>query len=87
NAHAVSLTGNTGYFWFFDNTNVEVVTKVLPFCADPFNSIWVFAAGLTNVLVDVTYFDTKTSTTVVKHNPQGTAFVAVQDTAAFKTCP
>jgi len=87
NAHAVSLTGNTGYFWFFDNTNVEVVTKVLPFCSDPFNSIWVFAAGLTNVLVDITYFDTKTSTTVVKHNPQGTAFVAIQDTSAFKTCP
>jgi hypothetical protein len=87
NAHAVKLTDNTGYFWFFDNTNVEVVTKVLPFCADPFNSIWVFAAGLTNVLVDVTYFDTKTSTTVVKHNPQGTAFAAIQDTSAFKTCP
>jgi hypothetical protein len=47
----------------------------------------VFAAGLTNVLVDITYFDTKTSTTVVKHNPQGTAFVAIQDTSAFKTCP
>jgi hypothetical protein len=86
-AHAVPLTGNTGYFWFFDNTNVEVVTKVLPFCADPFNSIWVFAAGLTNVKVDITYLDTQTSTTVIKSNPQGTAFAPVQDTAAFKTCP
>ncbi|HEY2796839.1 MAG TPA: PKD domain-containing protein [Thermoanaerobaculia bacterium] len=86
-AHAVPLTGNTGYFWFFDNTNVEVVTKVLPFCSDPFNSIWVFAAGLTNVKVDITYLDTQTSTTVIKSNPQGTAFAAVQDTAAFKTCP
>ncbi len=86
-AHAVSLTSNTGYFWFFDDTNVEVVTKVLPFCADPYNSIWVFAAGLTNVLVDITYLDTKTSTTVIKHNAQGTAFQPVQDTKAFKTCP
>jgi PKD repeat protein len=87
NAHAVTLTGNTGYFWFFDNTNVEVVTKVLPFCSDPFNSIWVFAAGLTNVFVDISYTDTKTSTTIHKQNAQGTAFVAVQDTSAFKTCP
>jgi PKD repeat protein len=87
NAHAVTLTGNTGYFWFLDPTNVEVVTKVLPFCANPFNSIWVFAAGLTNLKVDITYLDTKTNTTVIKSNPQGTAYVAVQDTSAFKTCP
>jgi hypothetical protein len=66
---------------------VEVVTKVLPFCADPFNSIWVFAAGLTNLKVDITYLDTNTNTTVIKSNPQGTAYVAVQDTSAFKTCP
>jgi PKD repeat protein len=86
-AHAVALTSNTGYFWFLDNTNVEVVTKVLPFCANPFNSIWVFAAGLTNLAVDITYLDTQTSTVVHKTNPQGAAFVAVQDTGAFKTCP
>ena len=86
-AHAVTLTPNTGYFWFFDETNVEVVTKVLNSCASSFNSIWVFAAGLTNVKVDVTYLDTKTNTTVIKSNPQSTAFVAIQDTQAFKTCP
>jgi PKD repeat protein len=87
NAHAVTLTANTGYFWFLDPTNVEVVTKVLPFCADPFNSIWVFAAGLTNLAVDIKYVDTKANVTIDKINPQGTAFIAVQDTSAFKTCP
>ncbi len=86
-AHAVTLTANTGYFWFFDPTNVEVVTKVLPFCADPYNSIWVFAAGLTNVKVDLTYTDTSTNTVVTKHNDLGTPFAPVQDTEAFKTCP
>src|SRR5262249_30511966 len=86
-AHAVPLTGNTGYFWFLDSTNVEVVTKVLPFCSDPFNSIWVFAAGLTNLAVDITYLDTNNGTVVHKTNSQGIAFVAVQDTKAFKTCP
>jgi hypothetical protein len=87
NAHAVALTGNTGYFWFLDPTNVEVVTKVLPFCADPISTRSGSSAGLTNLKVDITYLDTKTNTTVIKSNPQGTAYVAVQDTSAFKTCP
>jgi hypothetical protein len=86
-AHAVTLTANTGYFWFFDPTNVEVVTKVLPFCADPFISIWIFAAGLTNVKVTLTYTDINTGTVVTKNNDLGVPFAPVQDTEAFKTCP
>ena len=42
---AVRMTGDAGYFWFFGPANVEVVVKVLPFCADPYNSIWIFAAA------------------------------------------
>ena len=86
-AHAFPLTANTGYFWFFDSTNVEVVTKVLPFCANPYNSIWVFAAGLTNVEVTLAYVDTNNGIVVIKKNNLGTAFEPVQDTKAFKTCP
>ncbi len=44
---AVPLTNDTGYFWFFDPGNVELVTKVLDACVDPFNHYWVFAGGLT----------------------------------------
>jgi PKD repeat protein len=84
---AVKLTPDTGYFWFFNSSNIEVVTKVLAFCANPFNAYWVFAAGLTNVKTTLTYTDTKNGTVVTKENPQGTAFVPIQDTAAFKTCP
>lgn len=83
----ISLTSDTGYFWFFSPSNIEVVTKVLAFCQNPFNSYWVFAAGLTNVQVTLTYTDTKNGTVVLKQNPQGTAFAPVQDTSAFKTCP
>jgi PKD repeat protein len=86
-ARAIPLTANTGYFWFFDQSNVEVVTKILPFCANPYNSIWVFAAGLTNVEVTLTYTDTKNGTVVTKKNNLGTAFEPIQDTGAFKTCP
>ena len=84
---AILLTPDTGYFWFFNPNNIEVVTKLLAFCANPFNAYWIFAAGLTDVKVTLTYTDTKNGTVVTKENPQGTAFVAIQDTAAFKTCP
>jgi len=84
---AVSLTADTGYFWFFSASNIEVVTKVLKFCSDPFNAYWVFAAGLTDVKTTLTYTDTKNGTVVIKNNPQSTPFVAVQDTKAFPTCP
>ncbi len=54
---AVALTGDTGYFWFFDANNVEAVVKVLDACT--FNQrFWVFAGGLTDVQVDLTVTDT-----------------------------
>ena len=64
-----------------------MVTKVLPFCAEPFNSIWVFAAGLTNVKVDLTYTDMNNGTLITKSNDLGVPFAPIQDTSAFKTCP
>ena len=45
---AVPLTADTGYFWFFAASNVEMVLKVLNACT--FNQkFWVYAGGLTNV--------------------------------------
>ena len=32
---AVALTGDTGYFWFFNSANVEVIIKVLNGCGTP----------------------------------------------------
>jgi len=83
--HAVTLTGDTGYFWFFDSGNVEVIVKVLEACG--VNGYrWVFASGLTNVQVNLTVTDVVTGTTNTYKNPQSTAFQAVQDTKAF-SCP
>ena len=31
--HAVSLTPDTGYFWFLDATNIEVAIKLLDGCS------------------------------------------------------
>jgi plastocyanin len=83
----VKLTGDSGYFWFFDPTNIEVVTKVLNGCALT-NSYWVFGAGLTNVAVHLVVTDTQTGAVYTRDNSQGSAFQPVQDTGAFPTsCP
>ena len=82
---AVALTGDTGYFWFFDASNVEAVVKVLDACT--FNQrFWVFAGGLTDVQVDLTVTDTASGAVRTWRNPQGTAFQPIQDTGAFAAC-
>jgi len=83
---AVRLTADTGYFWFFDQANVEMVVKVLNTCSFS-NRFWVFAGGLTNVEVTMTVTDTRTGIPKVYMNPQGTPFRPIQDTEAFATCP
>jgi hypothetical protein len=84
--HAVPMTSDTGYFWFFADTNVEVVIKVLNACA--YNQrYWVYAGGLTNVRVHLTVTDTRTGAVKAYDNPRGTAFQPVQDSFAFATCP
>jgi len=78
----VVLTDDSGYFWFFDSSNIEVTVKVLDACAIN-GAHWVFAAGLTNVQVDLTVVDTAHNITYTRQNPQGSAFVPIQDTSAF----
>lgn len=84
-AQGVTLTGDSGYFWFFDPGNVEVTVKVLNGCGVN-NRYWVFAAGLTNVAVTLTVTDTAAGQTRTYTNPQGRTFRSILDTAAFDTC-
>src|SRR5215210_691297 len=82
---AVQLTSDTGYFWFFDPSNVEVTIKVLNGCG--FNQrYWVFLSGLTNVEVTVTVTDVVTGAAKTYTNPQGRTFRTVLDTSAFASC-
>ena len=83
---AVSLTSDTGYFWFFTANNVEMVIKVVNGCVVN-SSYWVFAGGLTDVNVVTTVTDTQTGAVRTYTNPQGTAFQPLQDTSAFPSCP
>lgn len=80
------LTRDSGYFWFFDADNVEVLVKVLDACVDPFQHFWVFSAGLTNVEVTLTVTDTWADETRTYVNPLTRPYAPVLDTAAFATC-
>ncbi|HEY0783200.1 MAG TPA: ELWxxDGT repeat protein, partial [Thermoanaerobaculia bacterium] len=78
---AVPLSADTGYFWFFDSANVEVVLKVLD--GTPVNGKhWVFYGALSNVAYTLTLTDTATGIVRTYTNPSG-RFASVADTSAF----
>jgi hypothetical protein len=83
---AVPLTGDTGFFWFFRASNVELVVKVLSACGVN-QKYWVFAGGLTNVKTTIRVNDTTTGEEKVYENPLGTQFAPLQDTNAFACAP
>jgi len=56
---AVSLTGDTGYFWFFNSANVELVVKVLD-ASSVNGKFWVFYGALSDVAYTITVTDTHT---------------------------
>ena len=56
---AVPLTADSGYFWFFENTNVELLVKMLDGCAVN-NHYWFFYGALTDVAYTITVTDTQT---------------------------
>lgn len=82
---AVPITDDTGYFWFFDPTNIEVVAKVLDACGIN-GRRWVFSGGLTDLEAALSVTDTQTDVVRMYVNPLGTPFAPIQDTSAF-ACP
>lgn len=79
------LTDDTGLFWFFDDSNLELVVKTLDAC-EVNGHFWVFAAGLTDVETEITVTDTVSGSWKTYRNPPRTAFLPIQDTRAFD-CP
>jgi hypothetical protein len=86
NGTAIPGSSDTGQFWFFSASNVEMVVKVLNGCGIN-NRFWVFAGGLTNVEVTMTVTDMSNSTVKTYMNNLNTPFAPIQDTNAFATCP
>ena len=79
--NAVPLTSDTGYLWFFNADNVELVIKVLDGRSYN-NRFWVFYGALSNVEYTVTVTDTATGAVKTYFNPSGN-LASVADTSAF----
>jgi ELWxxDGT repeat protein len=79
--HAVSLTVDTGWFWFFGPENIEVMLKVLDGRALD-DHFWVFYGALSDVSYTLTVTDTLTGVTRRYENPPG-QLASVADTFAF----
>ena len=77
----LSVSSDTGAFWFFSPSNVELVAKVLDGTGVN-GKHWVFFASLTDVEFDLVVTDTATGAVKRYHNPQGT-LASRADTAAF----
>jgi 6-phosphogluconolactonase (cycloisomerase 2 family) len=78
---AVPLTSDSGYFWFFDSANVELVIKVLD-GRGVNGHFWVFYGSLSSVEYTITVLDTATGRLRFYTNPSG-ALASVADTEAF----
>jgi hypothetical protein len=83
---AVRETDNSGMFWFFEPSNLEILIKVLDACAPPFERFWVFFSGTTNVGFDLRVTDTVTNETNIYSNEDETVVTPELDTDAFDTC-
>jgi hypothetical protein len=73
-------------FWFFQESNWELLVKVLNGC--PVNGrFWVLGAAATNVEYLITVTDTVSGQTEVYENALGNRAPAIADTASFQVCP
>jgi predicted outer membrane repeat protein len=78
---AVSITSDTGYFWFFNESNVELMVKVID--GRPLNgAFWVFYGALSNVEYTLKITDTVTGRVRIYQNPSG-RLASAGDTNAF----
>ena len=77
------LTGDTGYFWFTQSSNVEVIVKILD--GRPINGhFWLFTGALSNLEYRITITDTVTGASRTYVNPQG-KFASLADTSMLAT--
>jgi plastocyanin len=79
---------DSGLFYFFSPTNIEMLIKVLNACVPPLgNKYWVFFSATTNVEFAVVVTDTHSGQTRSYYNPLNRSAPPVQDVSAFATCP
>ena len=84
----IASAPDSGLFYFFSPSNLEMLIKVLNACvASLGNRYWVFYSATTNIEFAVTVTDTQNGKVKTYFNPLNRAAPPVQDTDAFATCP
>lgn len=73
---------DTGFFTFFDETNVEIMVKVLDACGVNRHH-WVFAGGATDLGIRMTVLDNATERSAGYETVGGRPFRAITDLGAF----
>lgn len=82
----VRETDDSGMFWFFRPSNLEVLVKVLDGCGVN-GHYWVFSSATTDVGYEIRVTDTEANLTTTYENELGTPAEPILDTAAFEACP
>ncbi len=77
--------GDTGTFYFFNETNTELIVKVLN-GSNSNGFYWVFYGALSNTRYTMRVVDTETAACKIYENPSGT-FASRGDTRAFEGDP
>jgi hypothetical protein len=77
-----TLSQESGLFWFFSQSNVEAIVKILDGCQLNGHR-WLFTTGLTDLRVLVSVIDTKTGATATYLNEGGKPFAPMNDTDAL----
>jgi hypothetical protein len=80
------LSKDAATFWFFDQSNVEAIVKIVNACKQPAPSFWVFAAGLTNVATVLRVQDTVAGEGRSYFGALNEPFPSVFDFQSFQTC-
>lgn len=81
-ANAVPFAGETGFFYFDDPNNLELMVKVHNAC-NGYSHYWVFAAATTNVGYTLTVTDTLTGETHQYYNTPHVLSPAITDQGNF----
>lgn len=78
---AVPMSAETGYFWFFNSGNAELMVKILD-GRGVNGKFWVFYGSLSDVEYTITVTDTTNGATKTYRNPPGN-MASVADTSAL----
>jgi hypothetical protein len=81
-AHMIKKNDGSGYAWFFQNNNYEMLFKMVDGCS--FNgNFWVSIAGLTNVEATISIRDSWTGKVYTQSNALGVDFPTDLDIDTF----